>query len=243
MKKTFTGLALAAFLTIPLQAGVVSSFNDLAFWTGTGASQSSLVIQWNDSKSPQALAWGFKWTSASTVNDMLLTVLSADVLLFARGDSSTGFGAAYFGFGYSNSGNFSVAGAVDSLGAAVTPVFTNGFSEMNTDSAATQAPFSSASAAPANAVDRYAEGWNDNGFWDLYTGTGQTYPATWSESLVGSGEELVNNGWYVFTITTPEFTPNLPGVATAAVPEPSTFLLLLAGAILYLYARKRIHSC
>ena len=243
MKKTLTGLALAAFLTIDLHAGVVSSFTDLAFWSGTGASQSSLVIQWNDSKSPPALAWGFKWSSANTVNDMLLAVLSADVRLFARGDSSTGFGAAYFGFGYSNSGNFSVVGAVDSLGAAVTPVFTNGFSEMNTDSAATQAPFSSASAAPANPTDRYTEGWNDNGFWDLYTGTGQTYPVTWSESVVGSGEALVDNGWYVFTITTPEFTPNLPVAADAAVPEPSTFLLLPAGAALLLYARKRIHAC
>ena len=174
MKRTIVALALGTIFTINSQAGVVSSFGEIQFWTGSGASESSLVIQWNDSKSPLALAWGFNWSSASTVNDMLLAVMSVDVRLFARGDSATGYGASYFGFGYNNSGNFSVVGAVDQFGTAVTPVFTNGLSDMNTDPTTTQAPFSSASAAPANSVDRYAEGWNDNGFWDLYTGTGLT---------------------------------------------------------------------
>ena len=236
-------MALGTIFTINSQAGVVSSFGEIQFWTGSGASESSLVIQWNDSKSPLALAWGFNWSSASTVNDMLLAVMSVDVRLFARGDSATGYGASYFGFGYNNSGNFSVVGAVDQFGTAVTPVFTNGLSDMNTDPTTTQAPFSSASAAPANSVDRYAEGWNDNGFWDLYTGTGLTYPTTWTESVIGSGEPLVNGGWYVFTLTAPDFTPNLPGVATAVVPEPAPSLLLLLGATVVLYARRRLHTC
>jgi hypothetical protein len=246
MKKPI--LVLLAGLTLfsigtPRAHAVVTGFGDLGLWTGTGPNQSGLVIQWNDSKSPSALAWGFNWTSAGTVNDMLLAVLSADVRLFVRGDSGTSFGPGYFGFGYNDSGNFSVTGAVDQFGAAVAPVFVGGLSDMNTNPATTQAPTTSASAAPSNPLDRYVEGWNDNGYWELFTGTGPAYPGTWTSSVVGvGGEPLTNNGWYTLSLSNPDFSPNLPGLATAAIPEPSTTLLLLLAGGVFLYARKRLHT-
>lgn len=245
MKKLIIGL-LVGITFVPFGApraqATVTEFGDLAFWTGSGSNQSGLVIQWNDSKSPQALAWGFNWSSGSTLNDMLLAVLGADVRLFARGDSAANFGPSYFGFGYSNSGNFSVTGAVDQFGTSVTPVFVNGLSDMNTNPTTTQAPTSSTAAGPSNPLDRYVEGWNDNGYWELFTGTGTSYPGTWTSSFAGASQALVNNDWYAFSISQPNFDSNLPGVATAAVPEPSTFLLLIVTGGLFLYARKRLHA-
>ena len=245
MKKLIKGLLVSiTLLTLgaPRTHAVVTGFGDLGLWTGTGPNQSGLVIQWNDSKSPSALAWGFNWSSAGTVNDMLLAVLSADVRLFARGDSEVGFGAAYFGFGYSNSGNFSVTGAVDQFDAAVTPVFIGGISDMNTNPATTQSPTTSLSAAPSNPLDRYVEGWNDNGYWEIFTGTGPAYPGSWTSSMVGVGEALVNDRWYALSFSNPDFSSIQPGSATAAIPEPSTTLLLVLASGVFLYARKRLHA-
>lgn len=245
VKKTILGLLAGLTVAcpcIPTAQAAVTGFGDLIITPGSGPNQSGLVIQWNDSKVPAALAWGFNWTSNSTtVNDMLLAVMSADVRLFSRGDSSTPFGPAYFGFGYNNSGNFSVAGAVNELGVPVTPVFVGGFSDMNTDPGTTQAPLTSTAAAPSNPLDRYVEGWNDNGFWELFSGSGPAYPGTWTSSAVGVTETLTQNTWYALSLSNSDFSSNLPGAATAAVPEPiALWLILLAGIIFH--ASKRLYT-
>lgn len=246
MKHISIGLLAALTLlslSVPRAAATINDFNDLAIWSGSGPNQSALVIQWNDGKSPTALAWGFNWASPGSVNDMLLAVLASDVRLFVRGDSETNLGPSYFGFGYGNSGNFSISGAVDENGSPAAPLFVGGLWNTNTNPASTQAPTTSVAAVPSNPLDRYREGWFDNGYWELFVGTGSSYPVGWTSSLIGIGEPLANNSWYVLSFSNPDFSSNPPAAATAAVPEPATLILLLLAGGALLYARKRLHDC
>lgn len=252
MKKTFVVLCVAGLLGSALTARAqLTGFNDILTWTGSGANQSALVIQWNDGKSPVALAWGYRWNAPSaSVSDMLLALMDAGVGLFGRGDSATGYGASYYGFGYdaNHDGSFGVTGAVDSLGQAATVTFAHGFSDMNTSGSSTQAPFSSLAAAATSAEDRYNEAWMDNGFWAQFDGgTGTAYPTTWTSSWIGASETLANNGWYGFTfgavdpVTYDSLAP-LPLSAYAAIPEPAALPLVLMASGLMIHARKRLYS-
>lgn len=246
MKKTFALLCLAGLLlTGPTVRAQLAGFNDIATWTGAGSNQSALVIQWNDGKSPAAVVWGYRWNGPSpTVNDMLLAVMDAGVGLFARGDSANGFGEAYYGFGYDANldCSFGVTGAFDALGDPAAVTFTRGFANMNTNSESSQAPSSSVAAAPQNVSDRYREGWMDNGFWEMFTGTGTSYPVTWTASFTGAGEALAADGWYAFSLSNSDYSSNVPGLAVSAVPEPGTLLLAAFSAGILFHARKRLHS-
>jgi len=241
----FAALVALTLLT-PAFGQTVTDFSNLNYW-GSGTNHSGLVISWNDGKTNASIAWGFSWSSGTTVTvaDMLLAVASADPRLFARIDSATGFGLGIYGLGYDANGNgsFSVTGAENASGNSTIPVFINGISDMNTNSSSVQAPPSSANASPSEAADHYVEGWIDNGYWEFFIGGISTsYPATWTSSMTGaSSTDLANNGWYAFSITTPDYSSNLPGAATAAaVPEPSSVALLaISGLTLALTLRRR----
>lgn len=249
MKKSFvtwtvvlTGLVGTAF------GQLVSDLDDLIYW-GTGTNRAAFVVYWNDSKSPDALAWGYRWSGTQTVEDMLGFLAANDPRLFARIDSSTGFGLGVFGLGYqTGAAAFGVTGAQDPGGNAVTPAFISGIDNLNTNPSGTESPFSSLNAEPLNSADRYKEGWNDNGFWELFhSGTDNfelqasfTLPTTWTSSFVGAGVELVNESWAAFSITQADFSSNPPtATVTAAVPEPSTFLLIGLGSLVFLIRKNR----
>jgi len=215
--------ALAAFSALALLATAhsqtVSTTSDIGYW-GSGTNHAALVICMNDGKANSTLVWGYSWTGTATVWDMLTALAAADPRLFIRIDSATSFGGALFGIGYdaNNDSIFSVTGAEDTSGNPVTPVFTFGISDMSTSSSSAEAPASSSGTAPGETADHYAEGWMDNGFWELFTGSsGSPYPATWTSNSSGaSATTLVNNGWYAFSITAADYTSNTPGSAVAA---------------------------
>jgi hypothetical protein len=259
--------ALAAFSALALlgsaHAQTVNSLSDLNTW-GSGSNRAGLVISWHDGKSNSTLAWGFSWSGSKTVWDMLTSLAATDPRLFARIDSATQYGPALFGLGYDENGNgiFSVTGAHDVNGQTTTPVFLSGISDMNTSASTTEAPgfdspsdpstaVASANASPGEIADHYAEGWLDNGYWELFTGdTGSSYPVTWTSSFDGAGNiTLANNGWYAFSIAG-EYDPNLgsspsypPGTATVApVPEPATVILLAIGGLALLVRRRFRHA-
>ncbi len=50
------------------------SFSDIQYWVGTGSNQAAFVVQWNDSKIPDALVWGFRWDGNATGEDMLKAI-------------------------------------------------------------------------------------------------------------------------------------------------------------------------
>lgn len=251
----WTALVLLAAGNAPAQ--VVGDFNSLTYW-GTGANQSALVVNWNDGKTNQVLAWGFRWDGpAPTVGDMLLSLAASDPRLFVRLDSDASYGIALFGIGYQTGASpFGVTGAQDALGDNVVPSFVAGLNDMNTTSGNTDAPWSSASAAPLNSGDHYSEAWNSpDRYWTLFlsgsdlfptTATASlTYPSAWSEAGAGlSGVTLDNNAWYALSYSDSGYTPVTPGSAVAAVPEPGTVTLFLlsTGIILAaVYRRKFCH--
>lgn len=238
-------LTCSILVTLPIQASIVSDFDSLNYW-GTGDNRSAMVIDWNDQKTSFSLAWGFRWDGTLTVADMLLSLTAADDRLFLRIDSEAGFGTALFGIGNQlGTSAFGVTGAQDTVGNPVTPVFVSGIDDLNTDNASTQSPASSLNAMPLNPVDRYQEGWSDNGFWGLYfagsdnfsTQPQFTYPVDWIDAWLGvSGADLVDDGWYGLSFA-PGFAGSEPSPAHAAIPEPGMMVLMAFGSILLCFWR------
>jgi len=254
MKKPLLALLAAILLMAGNAFAQIVNLDSLNYW-GTGPNRTALIIQWNDSKSPTALAWGYRWSGNQTVRDMVTFLVANDPRLFARIDSQTIFGPSYFGFGYqTGSDAFGVTGAVDINGDPVTPIFTAGVDDLNTNPLTTEAPASSTAAAPLNTSDRYVEGWMNNGFWEMFhSGTSNLelqasydYPTTWTSSWVGANVALVHDSWVAYSFA-PGFLSS--GVTdsfsvTAAIPEPSSFALIASGAgiLLFCYRRKAARS-
>jgi len=249
MKKSFFAVLAAITLLAGNAVGqLVGDLDDLNYW-GSGTNRIALVIQWNDSKSPGSLAWGYRWSGTQTVGDMLTYLAANDSGLFLRIDSSTGFGMGIFGIGYQTGASpFGVTGAEDTGGSPVTPTFTAGINDLNTNPASTQAPASSAAASPTNAADRYAEGWNDTGFWELYNSGSDNsqlqssfaLPTTWTASFVGSSTALVDGSWAAFSFAPGFASAGVASSVTAAVPEPGSLGLLgFAAGAFWIWKRRR----
>lgn len=200
-----------------LKAQLISSFDDIEYWVGSGTNQSVLAIQWSDGAEPKSLAWGYRWNDMATGFDMLTAIAGSSVVEPPFGGSAIeSFNGAdprlslvvwRYGFGDSL---YSV-----SLGSG--------------ESVRTQADWDSG----------YWQYWIYGG--DIeYTPWGETEPSyyrvtgstsyssvVWWNSQVGASDRpLINNSWdaYVFL---PGFVAQTIAQPTAAViPEPSTWVLL-----------------
>lgn len=71
---------------------------DIASWTGDGDTEVALVIAWNDGRSPEALAWGYRGTVETTVIAMLNEVVKADPRLFSLTRRQGGYTVDGLGF-------------------------------------------------------------------------------------------------------------------------------------------------
>ncbi|MEG0925785.1 DUF5074 domain-containing protein [Chryseobacterium sp.] len=85
------------------------SFSDVQYWVGTGSNQAAFVVQWNDSKNPDALVWGFKWDGNATGEDMLKAIAKADHRFYTLLYQGTQFGTAIGGIGFDLNGQNSRA--------------------------------------------------------------------------------------------------------------------------------------
>ncbi len=201
----------AVVALVPSQSA--ASFDDIAFWAGTGAHRAALVIDWQDAQAPPSLLWGFRWDGTATGLDMLTAVIQADPRLFGH-LGQFGWGTAVFGLGYDLNANgvFAVAPplAFDSGGLAV---------DTNPDDAR----------AAVDDGDHWREGWN-TGFWAYYL-KGSSGEA-WESAMTGAADRVLSDGaWdgYSFAAGFVSAAPGEP--MPAAVPEPGTLALLALGAL------------
>lgn len=54
------------------------TLSNIKNWTGSGDKQAGLVLDWNDGKEPQSMAWGYRWTGEKTTYDMIKDITDSD---------------------------------------------------------------------------------------------------------------------------------------------------------------------
>ncbi len=207
-------ICLGAAGAAALVPGAHGSFtlSDINLWAGAGANRAALVIDWNDGKTNESVAWGYRWDGAATGEDMLLAIVAADPNLYAR-VAVFGFGAAAVGLGLdTDADGFGVTNATVFDGAGLS----------------TQGP--SDGGGPTDPDDHYVEGWN-TGFWQYFIADDSPYDTgAWAAAQTGlSGRSLADGGWNGLSFA-PGFTGPDPGEPVAAVPGVGTAVLAGVGA-------------
>jgi hypothetical protein len=216
MKKTIT-LALLIISAVMLvgQSASAFSFNDIQLWAGSGSNQAALVIDWNDDKEPQSIAWGFRWDGTATGKDMFDAVLALDSRLYASMEYWPGYnGYTVYGIGYDLNANGSgfVSGVRMDAGGDE-----NGYA--------------------LDPADHYKEGWF-TGYWSYYVAeTTGDLPTDWGYSGWGiSARTLENGSWdgWSFVSDMSDWQsagpPSAP-IAATPVPELGTIFALASGLI------------
>lgn len=191
------------------------SFSDIKYWVGTGTNEAAFVVQWNDSKNPDALVWGFRWDGTATGADMMKAIAKADHRFFTLLYQGTPQGIAVGGFGFDLDGQN--LAALYYNGNTSTPLLpVNGI--VNT----TAYNFDDYNAVDAN--DHWQSGWMTNGYWSYWVKNPAN--ANFGYSSVGASSRVLQNGsWDVWNFN-PSFntvpvsstmTPVSPYAASAAL--------------------------
>jgi len=220
-RNTLQNFLLAALGTFTFTSPA-ATFDDIQFWTGSGANRAALVIDWNDGKSAESLLWGYRWDGSATGLDMLQSVVNADSRLFAH-LGTYAWGTATLGIGYdlNDSGGFAVSPSLtfDSGGLVL---------DTNPDDAR----------VATDAADHWLEGWN-SGFWAYYLKGSAT--ENWTSGMTGPGDRVLADGaWDGFSFA-PGFASSDPSEPTAAiVPEPGVVSFLALGAVTLVWSRRRL---
>ena len=82
--------AVSSIIFSPAASASISSFNDIDYWVGSGSNQAALIIDFNDGKSPEAWAWGYRWNGSKNGGDMILAIAAVDPRMsLVNGGSST----------------------------------------------------------------------------------------------------------------------------------------------------------
>ena len=221
--------ALATLLLAGTVQAMVSDFQHIRHWTGTGASRAALVLDWEGG----TLAWGYRFDGSVSSQQMVLDIVESDSRLFARVGPSGSFGRPIYGLGYDRDADgFAISDGTE---------FENGL--------AVTGPADGASAIDGS--DWYQEGWWD-GYWAFFLGDGNPNdPGFWTESGVGPADRMLADGdWDGFRFATQQADPPrgvraasplgtiLPagqfGTVSHLIPEPSAAWMLvglLVGAI------------
>ncbi|UZT96719.1 DUF5074 domain-containing protein [Chryseobacterium fluminis] len=164
------------------------NFSDIQYWVGTGTNQAAFAVQWNDSKNPDAIVWGFRWNGSATGEDMLKAIAKADHRFFSLLYQGTQFGSAVGGLGFDLNG--ANANALYKNGNVTYPYYpVDGI--VNT----TAYDFDDYTAADAN--DHWQSGWATNGYWAYWVKD----PADPDFGYSGAGASsrvLVNGSWDVW---------------------------------------------
>jgi hypothetical protein len=229
--------ALVLFTNAAAFAGF--NFSDITHWVGSGANQAALVIDWSDGKTPESLAWGYRWDGSATAEDMVSAIagttevrVRGDKAVDGLGDASTfletrsgadprlyarmsafSFGNTLFGIGYDLDG--------DGGG------FISGF---ETEPGETSTETGSAN----DADDHYAEGWESNPSWSGTSNTGDPFDGgSWS-GFTFLGRTLSDGDWDGWSIG----SGTGPALPVAAAPEPTSAVVLGVVSIAMILRRR-----
>jgi hypothetical protein len=217
----FCALTLFTLLPVTRCQALITGFNDIDYWVGSGTNQAALVIDWNDGISPVSLAWGFQWDGIATGEDMIQAIAGTTLgdVSATGADSRLTIYITAFGFG----------NAIDRIA-----YNGDGFTH---DSAG----FLSGG---------YWEYYNMGGTFDtppdgdpnVFAGS-DSLPGTggapdWISSWTGfSARELGDGSWDGWSFA-PDFVSQGVEVPVAAVPEPGTLILSVFAAG-FLASRRR----
>ncbi len=221
--KLCVAIACAIGFGIPCaEAHADFTFSDIQFWAGSGPNQAALVIDWNDGKTTESIAWGFRWSGTATGIDMLEAVVRADDRLYGAIGSFV-WGAAAIGIGYDT----------DDDGFATSPNIAfdaDGYALVGQRDGT----------VPLDADDHYVEGWN-TGYWSYYIAEDSPYGVdTWDYAQDGLSGWVLSDGEWDGLSFAPAFDGPAPGAPVAAVPAPGAIGLVgIAGGVFALRPRHR----
>ncbi len=211
------------------------SFADIQNWVGTGSNESAMVIDFQDGLEP--LVWGFRHEDAdeATGEDMFRAIVLADDNLFGRISTAfeQSFGNFVTGIGYDRDGD----------GFAVTPAYDFGPGGLDVS------PSLGSTETSVDPDDSYWGAFNLQtfAFWNYFheaTETIEGVPTTaganpyavnggWVSSEVGfTSRPLYDGSWDGWSYSSNATPPGEPPVDVAAVPEPATLTMMLAGGAL-----------
>ncbi|AZA53086.1 DUF5074 domain-containing protein [Chryseobacterium sp. G0201] len=164
------------------------TFADVQYWVGTGTNQAAFVVQWNDSKNPDALVWGFRWNGNATGEDMLKAIAKADHRFYSLLYQGTQFGSAVGGLGF------------DLNGANTNALYKNAnvtYPYYPVDGIVNTTAYDFDDYTAADAADHWSSGWTTNGYWSYWVK--DPTDADFGYSGVGaSTRALVNGSWDVW---------------------------------------------
>ncbi len=199
-----------------VSAQVVSSFDDIQFWVGTGSNRSALVIDFHDggigTSNQESFVWGFRWdTPDTTGEDLIAAIASADPNL-----------------------------------TVTTPDFVQLINYLTqTNAYEGEADYGSASLswgyylAGGEAANYDPDTFEDLGFFPI-EGGGENFPTSWTISPSGSGSRLLADGsWDALSFGTYDSVTFEHQVPPSAVPEPGSVLLIMLGFGSLMLLRRR----
>lgn len=196
-------------------------FSTIQNWTGTGANEAGLVIDWyNGTTSEGSMLWGYRWDGSANVEQMFDAIVASDPRLFSDVSPSGMYGTAVYGIGYAATGDEPI-----SLTPSLT--FPSDHLDVVTDG--------DDSRTANNPGDLWLEGWQDS-YWALYTSTDTRLTVNesdWTSADFGITGQVLNNDDIDGLVFAPGFDAEAPtSFIPAPVPEPTTWALLLAGGLL-----------
>ncbi|GGG62859.1 DUF5074 domain-containing protein [Epilithonimonas arachidiradicis] len=170
------------------------SMNDIVYWVGTGSNKAAFVVQWNDSKNPDALVWGFKWDGSASGEDMLKAIAKTDKRFFSLLYQGTQYGTAIGGLGFDLDGNDT--NALYKNGNTTYPLYpVDGVVNI------TAYDFDYYTAKDTN--DHWQSGWMSKGYWSYWVKDPTDSDFGYS-GLGASSRQLENGSWDVWNFN-PEF--------------------------------------
>ena len=187
----------------------VETFDDIAFWAGSGENRAALVLDWDHASAvDSSRVWGYRWNGAATGEDLLRAIVAADPRLFLRHGPPSAFGLPIYGLGYdlSDDGLFSISSG--------TSFDSDGLTETGVPDPPPQQP-----AQATDPGDLYAEGFF-TGFWHYAIGDGNPFAGgQWESSLIGVSSRVLSDGdWDSWTFESP---PQLVSTAFPQNPVPA----------------------